>query len=450
MSQGESCAGVGVVGSAVGVVAGHKKLRRKRKELDALVPEDKVRRKSSSASHHDLLHSDSEDPEADFAGVAVVGKRLLGGGRQGAGFWACLPGVCTLLLLLTTLVGVAAALRLLMLTRRDLDSLHSRINTVEASSSELPAKFHESHVRLQELEKNQSALWAAVTQVTSSLAAATKRVEQLETDVKGIKDSLSSAPQLSSLPKDVADLQGSVATFGSTLQDVQSSLKVIKQDHEKLSSNVKEATNAIDNFKEDISLLQNQTLMDVGREGGGNGATLGETVVTLRNRMNTINSVITAINTSLVSHINESSVNKHKLESIEHSDSNLSNVTKRLSTLETWHQKIVPALLSQIANLTTTMALLQETTDQQAHTLQNLTKSVDVVKGVESKLEGSQVQMASGVSELKQQLQKVEQQVATMAAAVSTPAPPANNETHTRKQRLIQSSSGAARDTRGP
>ncbi|XP_071513154.1 uncharacterized protein [Panulirus ornatus] len=353
-------------------------------------------------------------------------------------------------LLLLALMGLSLLTWLALHLQARLDATQNSITTVEASSSELPAKFHESHVRLQELEKNQSALWAAVTQVTSSLAAATKRVEQLETDVKGIKDSLSSAPQLSSLPKDVADLQGSVATFGSTLQDVQSSLKVIKQDHEKLSSNVKEATNAIDNFKEDISLLQNQTLMDVGREGGGNGATLGETVVTLRNRMNTINSVITAINTSLVSHINESSVNKHKLESIEHSDSNLSNVTKRLSTLETWHQKIVPALLSQIANLTTTMALLQETTDQQAHTLQNLTKSVDVVKGVESKLEGSQVQMASGVSELKQQLQKVEQQVATMAAAVSTPAPPANNETHTRKQRLIQSSSGAARDTRGP
>ena len=41
--------------------------------------------------------------------------------------------------------------------------------TVEASSSELPAKFHESHVHLQELEKNQTALWGAVHNVTSTL-----------------------------------------------------------------------------------------------------------------------------------------------------------------------------------------------------------------------------------------------------------------------------------------
>ncbi|KAG0724535.1 EF-hand calcium-binding domain-containing protein 14 [Chionoecetes opilio] len=205
---GESCAGV-VVG---GVAGAHKKLRRKRKELDALVAEDKVRRKPS---HHDLLRSDSEDAEGDFSGVAVVGKQAMGGR---GGVWACLPGACTLLLLLTTLVGVAAAFRLLMLTRRDMDALHARINTVEASSSELPAKFHQSHMRLQELEKNQSALWAAVSQLTSSLQAMTKRVDFLEGGMKGIEDSIDTSPQLSLLPKDVAALQGSVATFGSTLQ----------------------------------------------------------------------------------------------------------------------------------------------------------------------------------------------------------------------------------------
>lgn len=75
------------------------------------------------------------------------------------------------------------------------------------------------------------------------------QVEELEADVKSIKNSLSSAPQLSSLPKDVADLQDSVATFGSTLQDVQSSLKVIKTDHEKISSSVKEASSAITSVK---------------------------------------------------------------------------------------------------------------------------------------------------------------------------------------------------------
>lgn len=432
MSHGESCAGV--VGGAGGV-GGHKKLRRKRKELDALVPEDKVRRKSSSASHHDLLRSDSEDPEADYAGVGVITKRVMGGNGEGMGLWACLPGACTLLLLLTTLVGVAAALRLLMLTRRDLDSLHTRINSVEASSSELPAKFHESHVRLQELEKNQTALWAAVSEVSSNLAAATKRVEQLEVDAKTIKDSLSSAPHLSSLPKDVSDLQGSVATFGSTLQDVQSSLKVVKQEHEKLQTDVNDASSSISSFKHEISVLHNQTTI----EDGGNGATLSETVSKLRHQMEALNNAVSSVNSSLISHVDDSQTNMQKFESIAQSEKSLHNVTKRLATLERWRDTIDPDLSTQITNLSTVTTHLQSTIDQQEHTLRNLTQSMAMVKGVERKLEGSQVQLASGVSDIKHQLEKVDQKVMTLEeAAANTQASPSSNETHTRKQRLIQ------------
>ncbi|XP_042861347.1 uncharacterized protein LOC122246690 [Penaeus japonicus] len=449
MSHGESCAGV--VGAGVGV-GGHKKLRRKRKELDALVPEDKVRRKSSSASHHDLLRSDSEDPEADYASVGVVSKRvMMGGVGPGTGIWACLPGACTLLLLLTTLVGVAAALRLLMLTRRDLDSLHSRINSVEASSSELPAKFHESHVRLQELEKNQSALWAHVNDVSSSLAAANKRVEQLEIDVKTIKDSLSSAPQLSSLPKDVANLQGSVATFGSTLQDVQSSLKVVKQDQDKLSENMKVASASIDTVKKEMSVLHNQTVMDGGRESGFSGTeTVGEAVVNLKQRVNSLTSAVGAVNTSLHSHIDEASTSLHKLESVGVSAADLNNVTQRMTTMEAWRETIDSSLTPQVTNLSLTTAQLQANSDHHSQILQNVTQSVEVVKGVERKLEGSQVQLASGVSDLKQQIQKVDQKVKGLLEQSSTPAPQANNETHSRKQRLTQADSGSLRNKRGP
>lgn len=405
------------------------------------------RKKRLKRRERDLLRvspSQADEEVGRWCGCMSVGS-------DGWHSWIASPGeALRSALLLLALTGLSLLTWLALHLQARLDATQHFINTVEASSSELPAKFHESHVRLQELEKNQTALWTALNTVSSSLAAATQRVEQLETDVKIIKDSLSSAPQLSSLPKDVADLQGSVATFGSTLQDVQSSLKVVKQDHEKISSNVKEATNAIDNFKEEISLLKNQTFMEVGREGGGNGAYLGETVVALRNKMESFSTAITAFNISLQSNIKESSANKLKLKSIEQSHIDMNNVTQCLSTLEILHNSIDPTLPSQIANLNTSVAQLRDTMNQQAYTLQNLTQNVDVVKGVERKLEGSQVQLASGVSELKQQLQKVEQQVTTVVAAVNTAAPPANNETHTRRQRLIQTNSGAVRDTRGP
>ncbi|KAK8396540.1 hypothetical protein O3P69_005526 [Scylla paramamosain] len=433
MSHGESCAGV--VASGVGGVVGHKKLRRKRKELDALVAEDKVRRKPATSSHHDLLRSDSEDPEGDFSGVAVLGKQMMGGR---GGLWACLPGACTLLLLLTTLVGVAAAFRLLMLTRRDLDALHARISSVEASSSELPAKFHQSHVRLQELEKNQSALWAAVTQLTSSLDAVTKRVDLLEGGVKGIENSLNTSPQLSSLPKDVAALQGSVATFGSSLTDAQSSLEEIKKEHDKLTVDVREAANTIEKLREDISVLQNQTVME--HSGGrGSPATLGESVVALKEKMDSLTSAITSINASFNQQATDTSLTNHRLQSLEEASTNVSaNLSQRVSSLEAWHSLVTPDLPSHITNLSTTVASLQDASLLQSHAVHNLTQSMDVVKGVEKRLEGSQVQLASSVSELKQQLQKVEKTVTTIkaaAAAATTQAPAAPPTKHTATSR---------------
>lgn len=54
--------------------------------------------------------------------------------------------------------------------------------------------------------------------------------------------------------------------------------------------------------------------MNVGRESGGIGVTLGETVVNLKNNMDILGSAVTAVNSSLVSHVNESVVYKKKLE----------------------------------------------------------------------------------------------------------------------------------------
>lgn len=309
---------------------------------------------------------------------------------------------------------------------------------MEASSSELPAKFHQSHVRLQELEKNQSALWATVTQLTSSLEAVTKRVDLLEGGVKGIEDSLNTSPQLSSLPKDVAALQGSVATFGSTLQDVQSSLKVIKKDHNKLTFDVREAASTIDRLREDISLLHNQTVMENTGSGGGGGggtpATLGESVVQLREKMDSLTTAVNSINSSFTQQATDTSLTNQRLQSLEESSTSTSaNLSQRLSSLETWHSLVSPALPSHITNLSSAVASLQDDALHQAHTVHNLTQSMDVVKGVEKRLEGSQVQLASSVSELKQQLQKVEKTVSTIkaAAAATTPATPVSPTKHT-------------------
>lgn len=345
-------------------------------------------------------------------------------------------------LLLVTLAGLSLLTWLALHLQNRLDTTQRIITTVEASSSELPAKFHQSHVRLQELEKNQSALWAAVTQLTSSLDAVTKRVDLLEGGVKGIENSLNTSPQLSSLPKDVAALQGSVATFGSSLTDAQSSLEEIRKEHDKLTVDVREAANTIERLKEDISVLQNQTVME--HSGGrGSPATLGESVLALKEKMDSLTSAITSINASFSQQTTDTSLTNHRLQSLEEVSTNMSaNLSQRVSSLEAWHSLVTPDLPSHISNLSTTVASLQDTSLLQSHAVHNLTQSMDVVKGVEKRLEGSQVQLASSVSELKQQLQKVEKTVTTIkaaaaaaAAAATTPSPAAPPTKHTSTSR---------------
>lgn len=408
----------------------------------APMPDPPQRKKRLKRRERDLLRVSQNQVDEETGRVCSCMNINIGG--NGCQPWISSPGgAVRSALLLIALIGLSLLTWLALHLQARLDATQNLINSVEASSSELPAKFHESHVRLQELEKNQSALWAHVNDVSSSLAAANKRVEQLEIDVKTIKDSLSSAPQLSSLPKDVANLQGSVATFGSTLQDVQSSLKVVKQDQDKLSEDMKVASASIDSVKKEISVLHNQTAMDGGRESGfGGSETVGEAVVNLKQHVNSLTSAVGAVNASLHSHIDEASTSLHKLKNIGVSAADLNNVTQRMTTMEAWRETIDSSLTPQVTNLSLTTSQLQASSDHHSQILQNVTQSVEVVKGVERKLEGSQVQLASGVSDLKQQIQKVDQKVNNLLEQSSTPAPQANNETH--------SHSGTLRDKRGP
>ncbi|KAK4323100.1 hypothetical protein Pmani_006175 [Petrolisthes manimaculis] len=303
--------------------------------------------------------------------------------------------------------------------------------------------------------EEQSALWSQLTQLSSTLSTTSAKVDQLQADVKGLKDSLSTSPQLSSLPKEVADLQGSVVTLGSSLQDVNSALKKVTADHDKLSTSLHNTSAVIDRLKEDVSLLQNQTTVvggGVGGEDRGHEATVGGAVVALGTRLDTLTHALDTLNSTLVNHSTHSTDNTHRIQSLEQWTNLVTNLSSRMSEVETWQSGRPDT--SQLANLTAALSQLKDTSQRHARTLSNITQSVDVVKGVEGKLEGSQVQLANTVSELKQQFQKVEQQVLSMAVATSastSPPLPPSNETHTRKQRLSQSNpGGGGRDSRGP
>ena len=107
----------------------HKKSRKKRKELDALVPEEKIRRKNSFSSMGagSSLAGDSDDTEGGRLGLLAGGKSSAN--HSHAGVWGVVPGVLAIVVVVGTAVMAMAALRLLMVTRKDMETLTRRLGS---------------------------------------------------------------------------------------------------------------------------------------------------------------------------------------------------------------------------------------------------------------------------------------------------------------------------------
>ena len=95
-----------------------RKSRKKRKDLNALVGEEKIRK--SSSLRRDLLGSDSDDLEFD---IKTPRQKLFTRG--------CALAVGGIFLLATTIVVVITAVRVLIGVQEDLSSIMKKINACE-------------------------------------------------------------------------------------------------------------------------------------------------------------------------------------------------------------------------------------------------------------------------------------------------------------------------------
>ncbi|XP_076033931.1 EF-hand calcium-binding domain-containing protein 14-like isoform X3 [Oratosquilla oratoria] len=330
--------------------------------------------------------------------------------------------VCSTVTLVCSLELVVCSLSHRYTQRQESTSeIEVLLRKVESSSSELPAKFHESHVRLQELEKNQTSMWETINQISTSLTQLTKQVAALEEGVQGIKASLSNAPQLSSLPKDVQALQDSVSTFGSSIQDVQSSLKVMAKQHQQLDQDLRKANTRIDTVKE-------ESHKEVAARSS------------LQEQVQTIHGDIDSVNATVATHVQIVMPNLDKLKEKEKSlEGAMSNLTQQLTELEGTCKQLHPDMLvPQLNNASALITQLQHTTSQHANLIKNITQTVDMVKGVEKKLEGSQVQMASTVGDLTLRISNIDKRVSRLAEPTTTSPPSNASENHKRTQRLSE------------
>ncbi|XP_018013267.1 uncharacterized protein LOC108670316 [Hyalella azteca] len=408
----------------------HKKSRKKRKELDALVPEEKIRRKSSlgSAGASCSFNGDSDDTEGGRLGLLPKSSSA---NSTNLGVWSFVPGVFAIVLVVGTAVMAMAALRLLMVTRRDMETLTRRLGSVEARSSELPARFHEAHVRLQALQRNTSALWDAAQAFRDALDTHASKVDKLQVEVSSLQSSVQASPLLSSVPQDVQALQVSVASFGSTLQDLQSALRAGKADQSTAHSDLQLVKAA-------VSALQEATTLP-SEAGGG---PVGAAVTALQRHLQALEaSFQTALGNDTSWHTNLSGSIRQIKNQQESQDILVKNITEELHNRAppSSSNDIVTTLRDDVKNISDEIHKLQRLNEA----IDDLAQNVSVVKGVEKKLEGSQLQLASSVSSLKQQLLALQHSVSALTPLTTTTATPDNHPLTTAYSRQRRSADTA-------
>lgn len=235
---------------------------KKRKELDALVPNGKVKKKHSSSSGgatHELLQVDSDTTETEDFSVLQPRKFP----SKKAGFFSrlcsvCMP-VCTLTMVMACVVGSGTLIWMQFNMRQEVDLLRDHMRQVEEGNKGTPTEFHGIHSQLNDLQKNHTALKDDVIQLNRTIEIMKKDIAALKKTTDDLQKSIAEAPQLENLPKEVASLTKSLADIGSKITAVETNMKQV---NDQIGNNEKEKQtlpDRIHNVEEKIdSLLATQ------------------------------------------------------------------------------------------------------------------------------------------------------------------------------------------------
>ncbi|XP_047030880.1 uncharacterized protein LOC124638090 isoform X1 [Helicoverpa zea] len=216
------------------------KKMRKRRELDALV--------GGGGSRGGRLLSASSDEGEPWGRRTSRRRRSRPFVRLAAALAFC---VCV--------VSAATVLWLFVDVRRQIASLRIEMDRVSRSSNSVDDALQVCHTTAKELRANASALSEKFAQLDLEHKELSQRVAQAAQDLAVVSNQLSAAPKLADTPRRLAELQRTVATFGSQINGFDSSI----------SSTHKQALAAVAGVEEIRTLLHqldakaNETIANV-------------------------------------------------------------------------------------------------------------------------------------------------------------------------------------------
>ncbi|XP_021208423.1 uncharacterized protein LOC114241855 isoform X2 [Bombyx mandarina] len=215
------------------------KKMRKRRELDALV---------GVGSRGGRLLSASSDEGEPWGRRTTRRRRSRPFVRLAAGLALC---VC--------LVSAATVLWLFVDVRRQIVSLRMEMDRVSTSSASVTDALQICHTAAKELRGNTSVLSHKLAELEEQHQILVSRVDAATQDLATLSKKLDGAPTLADTPMRLAELQRTVAVFGSEIKSLDGSLQSAKNQALTATTGIEEVRNLL----RQLDARTNETISNV-------------------------------------------------------------------------------------------------------------------------------------------------------------------------------------------
>ncbi|XP_038211190.1 uncharacterized protein LOC119831767 isoform X1 [Zerene cesonia] len=248
------------------------KKMRKRRELDALV--------GGPGSRSGRLLSASSDEGEPWGRRSSRRRRSRPFVRLAAALALC---VCV--------VSAATVLWLFVDVRRQIVSLRIEMDRVTTTSGGVGDALQVCHTAAKELKANASELSARILKLELQHEELSQRMKNAQEELALVSGQLSAAPKLADTPRRIAELQRTVADFGSQIKGFDSAIESAHKQALTATSSVEELRNYVVHLEE----RTNDTIANVSanwKRGEEFGAQLVALNTTIGNRMDGLQAIL--------------------------------------------------------------------------------------------------------------------------------------------------------------
>ncbi|KAJ8305293.1 hypothetical protein KUTeg_015838 [Tegillarca granosa] len=400
------------------------KRMKKRRQLDALVSNGKLRRKSKNGQEHELLRSDSESSEIDEFNIATQKSYIRHRGSLASSCSTCLVvfGIFLVGGCILTCIGL---IWMQFQMKQNLDNIRHRIATVEGRNQDNLENSQSVHSQIQAINKTVQSYKTGTNgldQIVKNLSDITNKIAALNTATESIKVGLKAAPELKQIPTKLKAVSESVTSLGSDVETLKGQVEDLKKEKEVVEMKLKELEDkykaAVDPketspSKESGSDFNPDFTGDILQKYDNVSKSLVKVNTTIWNRLDFLQTQLTAHKDkfALVDNITEliqkeinilkteippKSTDSTSQESSKNKDQSVSANGQNLVTEEQ-----VAVILNDLLNK---MGLLNRTLDdgnKDSNTLDSLLEKVDNVTFIVTKLKEQFTKMKSETTEPK-------------------------------------------------